>query len=100
MNHDDEFYPRPGAGAGTTVKAKAESESDDIWDDDGPSDLQYDRSISERNWKRLQETHGVLGYKEGVVEGKDESLQAGFNVGFSEGAIIGHELGRLRGIIR
>jgi flagellar biosynthesis/type III secretory pathway protein FliH len=80
----------------------SESDGDDIWndDDDDTSDVNYDRSIAERNWKRLQETHGVLGYKEGIVEGKDESLQKGFSMGFSEGAVIGHELGRLRGIVR
>ncbi|KAJ3124416.1 hypothetical protein HK098_001145 [Nowakowskiella sp. JEL0407] len=67
------------------------------WEDD-LDDLAYDRAIADRDWYRLQDTHGVIGYKEGVAEGKEKLLQEGFDLGYSEGAKIGMEIGKLRGI--
>ncbi|CAG8766436.1 16667_t:CDS:2, partial [Racocetra fulgida] len=37
-----------------------------------------------------------IGYKEGIVEGKDITIQEGFNKGYAEGANVGKEIGRLR----
>ncbi|KAJ1550585.1 hypothetical protein HK096_006109, partial [Nowakowskiella sp. JEL0078] len=68
----------------------------DLWEE--LDDLEYDRKIAERNWNKLQDTHSVVGFKEGVSEAKELSLQKGFNQGFNEGALVGIEIGRLIGI--
>ncbi|TPX62876.1 hypothetical protein PhCBS80983_g00143 [Powellomyces hirtus] len=72
---------------------------DDVWGDDASiPDAQYDKQVAERNWNRLQDTHGVAGYKDGITEGKKASLQQGFDQGYGNGVDIGLQLGRLRGI--
>ncbi|KAF9987408.1 F-actin-capping protein [Modicella reniformis] len=56
---------------------------DDIWDDS--DNVLYDRSIAEREWSRLHDTFGNTGYREGIEEGKEGTLQQGFNQGWTEG---------------
>ncbi|KAF9087811.1 hypothetical protein BGX23_007853 [Mortierella sp. AD031] len=74
-----------------------EDEGDDVWgNDDGVS---YDRTIAQKEWDRLHENFGNAGYRDGIEEGKEGTLQQGFNQGWSEGVQYGHELGRLRGLI-
>ncbi|KAI9104605.1 hypothetical protein DFS34DRAFT_645307 [Phlyctochytrium arcticum] len=73
---------------------------DDIWaDDETVSDTTYDRQMSERGWNRLHDTHGVSGYKDGISEAKESSLQKGFDIGYGDAAQIGFYMGRLRGIV-
>ncbi|KAI1317938.1 hypothetical protein EDD11_007460 [Mortierella claussenii] len=74
-----------------------EDDGDAIWDED--DNVSYDRAIAEREWSRLNDTFGNSGYREGIEEGKEGTLQEGFNQGWSEGVHYGHELGRLRGLI-
>ncbi|KAI9015073.1 hypothetical protein BC832DRAFT_189781 [Gaertneriomyces semiglobifer] len=74
---------------------------DDVWADDvSLTDASYDREVAQRNWNKLQDEHGVVGYKEGISEGKQVSLQQGFDQGYVEGAEIAHQLGRMRGVLR
>ncbi|KAJ3043840.1 hypothetical protein HK097_001652 [Rhizophlyctis rosea] len=75
-------------------------QDDDIWDDDSSmTDTQYDRDLAAREWNKLQDVHGMAGYREGMTDGKEQALQSGFDSGFSEGAIVGMEIGRLRGLL-
>ncbi|KAJ3176195.1 hypothetical protein HDU87_005410 [Geranomyces variabilis] len=75
-------------------------DSDDDWaDDSGLTDAQYDKLVAERNWNRLQDEHGVAGYKDGITEGKKASLQDGFDAGYTNGVEAGLALGRLRGLL-
>ncbi|KAF9932416.1 hypothetical protein FBU30_008268 [Linnemannia zychae] len=78
----------------------------DVWEDDNGDDVwgnddnvSYDRAIAQKEWDRLHENFGNAGYLEGIEEGKEGTLQQGFNQGWSEGVQYGHELGRLRGLI-
>jgi hypothetical protein len=66
----------------------------DIWDDDAK-----ENDIAEREWNKLQEIHGTVGYREGVVDGQDSIMQKGFDVGYKEGSEIGLELGIMQGIL-
>ncbi|KAF9972034.1 hypothetical protein BGZ73_004915 [Actinomortierella ambigua] len=78
------------------------SDIDDIWgSDESQSDnIDYERSIAEREWARMHENFGNEGYREGIEEGKDdETLQRGFDRGWQDGFRYGHELGKLRGLI-
>ncbi|KAJ3036288.1 hypothetical protein HDV00_002945 [Rhizophlyctis rosea] len=73
---------------------------DDVWDDDPQmTDTRYDRDVAEREWNKLQDVHGMAGYREGVNEGKEQALQDGFDSGFAEGATVGVEIGRMRGLL-
>ncbi|KAH6586563.1 hypothetical protein BASA50_000517 [Batrachochytrium salamandrivorans] len=77
--------------------------SNDVWasdasQEDGSSNT-YDREMAERNWSRIQGIHGVVGYKDGVIEGKEAHIQAGFDRGYAKGFNVGHELGRFQGIL-
>ncbi|RKO87730.1 hypothetical protein BDK51DRAFT_23969, partial [Blyttiomyces helicus] len=72
---------------------------DDVWGSEG-DETEYDREMADRNWNRLQDEHGVVGYKEGISEAKEKGLQLGFDKGYAEGAEIGLALGRLQGFVR
>lgn len=41
-----------------------------------------------------------MGYRDGLLAGKDASVQEGFNVGFKESVFIGHRWGVVRGVTR
>ncbi|KNE62937.1 hypothetical protein AMAG_08111 [Allomyces macrogynus ATCC 38327] len=72
-------------------------------DSDWASDVNDDdwqRQVSEREWQRLQDDHKKAGYREGVIEGKDQTMQAGFNDGFAAGSAIGLRVGQLVGRLR
>ncbi|KAF9435172.1 F-actin-capping protein [Entomortierella beljakovae] len=75
----------------------ASNDGGDIWEDE--DNISYDRAIAERDWTRMNDTFGNSGYREGIEEGKEGTLQQGFNQGWAEGVNYGYELGRLRGLI-
>ncbi|CAO3634445.1 unnamed protein product [Cunninghamella blakesleeana] len=68
----------------------------DIWAS-SDDEQQYERTIAEKEWGRLQEDHGNEGYKIGIIEGKEVHMQRGFDQGYIEGFDIGKKLGALRG---
>ncbi|CAG8452886.1 16774_t:CDS:2 [Funneliformis mosseae] len=75
------------------------SESDDdVWASDEEIS-EYDRIMSLKEWERMNENFGNVGYKEGILEGKDVTIQDGFNDGYVEGVNLGMEFGRLRGLL-
>ncbi|RUS23250.1 hypothetical protein BC937DRAFT_89720 [Endogone sp. FLAS-F59071] len=84
----------------TSTTSKPRNLNDDIWDDSDDDTVSYHRSMAEREWGRLHEQHGNAGYKDGIVEGKDLTIQEGFNRGYSEGVVVGKEIGELRGMLR
>lgn len=67
---------------------------EDIWDD---CDEQFNDKIATNSWNRLQEMHGVFGYKEGINEGKQTSLQGGFDEGYKESMELSSKLGEVYG---
>ncbi|KAH8550593.1 hypothetical protein BGW37DRAFT_497558 [Umbelopsis sp. PMI_123] len=72
---------------------------DDIWASDEDSDqVSYDQMIAQREWEKMNEVHGNEGYKDGIVAGKDITIQEGFNKGYKEGVALGRQFGKLRGI--
>lgn len=48
---------------------------------------------------RLQAEHSTAGYREGVTEAKNQSIQAGFDEGFGLGAAIGARAGQILGML-
>lgn len=71
----------------------------DIWASDSESeqDFRYDAHMAQLSWLRLQETHGTVGYTEGLVDGKEHLVQSGFDTGFLVGASQGGSLGAMLG---
>lgn len=41
-----------------------------------------------------------IGYRDGIIAGKEASAQEGFNIGFKESVLGGYKWGLVRGIIR
>jgi Essential protein Yae1, N terminal len=41
-----------------------------------------------------------MGYREGITEGKEASVQYGFNLGFRQSVRVGKKWGLVRGITR
>ncbi|KAK9694983.1 hypothetical protein K7432_013207 [Basidiobolus ranarum] len=72
------------------------SPQEDVWALDR-SDIEYERLIAEREWSRLNENFGNEGYKEGLSEGKDQTIESCFGDGFTEGGKYGLRMGELRG---
>eukprot|EP00128_Syssomonas_multiformis_P014095 Colp12_sorted_trinity150504_noHs@103 len=62
-------------------------------------DAMSDHEDYEREYRAIKEVHGNKGYLEGIEAGKEETLQAGFDLGYSEGSELGFLLGTLRGIL-
>jgi len=68
---------------------------DDPWEDDPH---QHDHNIREQEWTKISDSFTNSGYREGIIAGKEASLQEGFDDGFaSVGAPLGRQLGLLRG---
>ncbi|KAG5227686.1 protein YAE [Salix suchowensis] len=77
--------------------------SGDLQDDDGPlwdvSDEELDReSDLDREWKRRHDQFHTIGYRDGVISGKEASAQEGFNIGFKQSVLAGYNWGVVRGV--
>ncbi|KAI8059867.1 hypothetical protein BC940DRAFT_313201 [Gongronella butleri] len=69
---------------------------DNIWGS-SDDDVEYERNLAEKEWNQLQEDHGNVGYKVGIIEGQEVHMQKGFDRGYVEGLDIGLQLGKLQG---
>ncbi|PON90396.1 Essential protein Yae1, N-terminal [Trema orientale] len=58
---------------------------------DNPSDLG-------REWQRRQDQFHTIGYRDGVIAGKEAAAQEGFNVGFKQSVSAGYQWGIVRGV--
>mmetsp|Transcript_1105 Transcript_1105/g.3356 ORF Transcript_1105/g.3356 Transcript_1105/m.3356 type:complete len:141 (+) Transcript_1105:177-599(+) len=69
------------------------------WDEGGSRDA-AEASISEleREWEARKHTFRQQGYRDGVAEGKAQSVQHGFDEGFCLGAAQGFAAGRQRAL--
>ncbi|KAK9282731.1 hypothetical protein L1049_010951 [Liquidambar formosana] len=78
-------------------------DGDDLWHDDGSlwdgSSEELDKSSDlDREWQRRRNQFHTIGYRDGVIAGKEASAQEGFNVGFKESVLLGYNLGLVRGV--
>lgn len=67
-----------------------------LWDDaveelDRESDL-------DREWQRRHDQFHTIGYRDGLIAGKEDSAQEGFNVGFKQSVLVGYTWGVVRGV--
>ncbi|XP_038691521.1 protein YAE1-like [Tripterygium wilfordii] len=60
-------------------------------------DLDKDSDL-DREWQRRHGQFHTIGYRDGLIAGKESSSQEGFNIGFKESVPIGYNLGLVRGV--
>lgn len=81
----------------------SDSDGDVLWyDDDGAL---YERTVKlenadgmEREWQRRREQFHTIGYRDGLMAGKEASAQEGFNIGFKQSVFVGQKWGLVRGV--
>nr|GMD71891.1 protein yae1-like isoform X4 [Ipomoea batatas] len=92
---------RPGTNNGN------HNAHDDLWydddDDDGsscvPSKAADRSSDLDREWQRRHDQFHTIGYRDGLIAGKESSAQEGFNAGFVESVYAGYNWGVVKGVI-
>ncbi|OMO50003.1 hypothetical protein CCACVL1_30719 [Corchorus capsularis] len=74
----------------------------DIQDEDGSlwgSDEELDKASElDREWQRRHDEFHTIGYRDGLIAGKEASAQEGFNIGFKQSVFSGCNWGLVRGI--
>ncbi|KAL3829776.1 hypothetical protein ACJIZ3_018578 [Penstemon smallii] len=57
-------------------------------------------SDMDREWQKRRNEFNTIGYRDGIIAGKEDAAQEGFNIGFKESVFIGYKWGSVRGITR
>ncbi|XP_054787178.1 uncharacterized protein LOC129293311 isoform X2 [Prosopis cineraria] len=71
-------------------------EDGSLWDG---SDDELDKSSDlDREWRRRHDQFHTLGYRDGLMAGKEACSQEGFNIGFKESVLAGYRWGLVRGV--
>ncbi|KAJ3697894.1 hypothetical protein LUZ61_001599 [Rhynchospora tenuis] len=70
---------------------------EDIWVDDTNDDSNPESNLSQE-WMWRQKRFHIMGYREGITEGKEASAQEGFNIGFRQSVQVGRKWGLVWGI--
>ncbi|MBA0842211.1 hypothetical protein Goarm_002053 [Gossypium armourianum] len=77
-------------------KADIHDEDGSLW---GGSDEELDKTSDlDREWKRRHDQFHTIGYRDGLIAGKEASAQEGFNIGFKQSIPIGYNWGIARGV--
>ncbi|XP_062518228.1 uncharacterized protein LOC134193410 [Corticium candelabrum] len=61
-------------------------------------DASDDDELANSGFERMQKAVAIDGYRDGVIDGKESTVQAGFNEGFSCAASLAFKLQRWRGM--
>ncbi|KAK6234429.1 hypothetical protein QUC31_006835 [Theobroma cacao] len=65
----------------------------------GDSDEELDKlSDLDREWQRRHDQFHTIGYRDGLIAGKEASAQEGFNIGFKQSVFAGCNWGLARGV--
>ncbi|KAJ9179589.1 hypothetical protein P3X46_011361 [Hevea brasiliensis] len=75
----------------------------DLQDEDGSfwagSHEELDKAPDlDREWERRRDQFHTIGYRDGLIAGKEAIVQDGFNIGFKESVLEGYNWGIVRGI--
>ncbi|PKI62999.1 protein YAE1-like [Punica granatum] len=79
------------------------SDGDDVWEEDASlwddSEERLDNSSDlDREWQRRREQFFTIGYRDGLLAGKEASAQEGFNIGYKQSVPVGCNWGLVRGV--
>ncbi|KAL3614866.1 hypothetical protein CASFOL_040527 [Castilleja foliolosa] len=94
---------------GSTAAAKTNEKNlhGDLWYEDDDGDETYHEhtvekmnkgSDMEREWQRRHNQFHTIGYRDGLIAGKEAAAQEGFNIGFRSSVFAGYNWGFVRGI--
>ncbi|XP_044488541.1 uncharacterized protein LOC123213217 [Mangifera indica] len=65
----------------------------------GGSDEEFDHSSDlDREWEKRRDQFSTIGYRNGLIAGKEASAQEGFNIGFKQSFLSGYNWGLVRGV--
>ncbi|KAK8073703.1 hypothetical protein PG994_004602 [Apiospora phragmitis] len=100
-SHSEDLFTAVGA---TPEMAYEEDPLDDVFGSDTEPHHQEVAGIEARethpsDMRRLQTEHSTAGYREGITAAKAQSIQVGFDEGFSLGGTIGLRAGQLLGYL-
>ncbi|GFY90501.1 essential protein Yae1, N-terminal [Actinidia rufa] len=59
---------------------------------------QNNLSDLDREWNKRHDQFHTIGYRDGLIAGKEASAQEGFNMGFKESVLVGYNWGLVRGV--
>ncbi|WJX30825.1 hypothetical protein P8452_19322 [Trifolium repens] len=69
---------------------------DSVWDDS--DEVFNDAAELDREWQRRRDQFHTMGYRDGLIAGKEAAAQEGFNIGFKESVLHGNRWGLVRGV--
>ncbi|KAL3837771.1 hypothetical protein ACJIZ3_022362 [Penstemon smallii] len=92
-----------GQIAAQTHDTFQDTDPSDSWYDDGSScegsgEKSNNTSDIDREWQKRRNEFNTIGYRDGIIAGKEDAAQEGFNIGFKESVFIGYKWGSVRGI--
>lgn len=92
MSLSDYRQNRP---SGSAVNDSCEDDGS-LWG--GSDEGLEETSDLDREWHRRHDQFHTIGYRDGLIAGKEAASQEGFNVGFKQSVSIGYKLGLVRGV--
>ncbi|KAK2386152.1 Essential protein Yae1, N-terminal [Trifolium repens] len=69
---------------------------DSVWDDS--DEVFNDAAELDREWQRRRDQFHTMGYRDGLIAGKEAAAQEGFNIGFKQSVLHGNRWGLVRGV--
>ncbi|CAK7325049.1 unnamed protein product [Dovyalis caffra] len=82
-------------GTEPIVSGDLQDDGGSLW---GGSDEELEReSDLDREWQRRHDQFHTIGYRGGLIAGKEASAQEGFNIGFKQSVLAGYNWGIVRG---
>ncbi|XVE99851.1 hypothetical protein REPUB_Repub03eG0237200 [Reevesia pubescens] len=77
-------------------EADVQAEDGSLW---GDSEEELDKASDlDREWQRRHDQFHTIGYRDGLIAGKEASAQEGFNIGFKQSVSVGYKWGLARGV--
>ncbi|KAG7031946.1 hypothetical protein SDJN02_05988 [Cucurbita argyrosperma subsp. argyrosperma] len=86
---------RQNRSSGSAVNDSCEDDGS-LWG--GSDEGLEETSDLDREWHRRHDQFHTIGYRDGLIAGKEAASQEGFNVGFKQSVSIGYKLGLVRGV--
>ncbi|KAL7120435.1 hypothetical protein ACP275_02G122700 [Erythranthe tilingii] len=91
------------AQASNNLNVSKSDDAGDLWYDEESSDEDSTEkpnaaSDMEREWQKRRNQFHTIGYRDGVIAGKEAAAQEGFNIGFKDSVLNGYNWGFVRGI--
>ncbi|KAK0572939.1 hypothetical protein LWI29_000699 [Acer saccharum] len=74
-----------------------QDEDGSLWGDSDEEKFEKSSDL-DREWQRRHDQFHTMGYRDGIIAGKEASAQEGFNAGFKQSFPSGYNWGHVRGV--